>query len=86
LPVCHHIVIVEAKNAVAFDREKRITACIPHHLLFFKMLSTIKFNDQICCMTDKICDVGANWSLPAEARIVQSMSAQRSPNEFLCIG
>src|SRR4029078_13275489 len=83
LPVCHYIVVIEAKNAKSFRREKGIKLHVALRVCVFKMLPAVQLNNQIGCVTDKICDVRADRSLAAEACAIQTMSAKRVPDHSL---
>jgi hypothetical protein len=86
LPVCHDVKIVEPQYPVALGCEECITSCVVLDVLGFVVLSAINLNDERGCMAQKIDDERTNRCLTAEALAMQSVSADRVPDDPLGIG
>jgi hypothetical protein len=84
--VRHDIVIVEAKNAKALGGEERVTPPVARLMRVVEMLTAVDLDDELCRVRKEISDVGADWSLPAEAGAFQPMRTQAVPNDAFGFG
>jgi hypothetical protein len=84
LPICHHVVIVETKDAISLRRKERIAARIALDLLGFKMLSAIDLDNEIGIMTDEIDNIRPNRRLAPKACAARAR-AYGIPDRPLCV-
>jgi hypothetical protein len=83
IPVCHHVVIIEAQDTKTLVSEITVAACVALLLVRLKMLTAVQFDNQLCLMAEEINDVGAHRRLPSEACATEPVSAQRGPQPTL---
>ena len=86
LSICHHVVVVEAKHAITFGREERISTRIALHMRSFKMLSAINLDNEIGVVTNEVDNVGPNRRLAPEACAGESMCSHTVPDDPLGVG
>ena len=77
--IISEFVIVETEHDIPFGPEKFIAlTVIPLHVRQL-MVSTIKLDNQLSCMTAIIDNVWSYWHLPLELKTMKSMSAKIGP-------
>jgi hypothetical protein len=73
LPVGHHVVVIEAKNAKTSSNKKSVSAGVALLLPGFEMLTAIEFDNELCSVTNEINNVWADRGLAAKTRADHSM-------------
>src|SRR5581483_6889756 len=86
LPIRHHVVVVESKDAEAFRSEKQIASDIAMKVGVFEMLTAVQLHNQIGGVAHEVRDIRSNRSLPTKARAVEAMRAKRIPNGPFSVG
>jgi hypothetical protein len=85
-PICHDIVIVESKHAVASGFQICVASRVTSLVLRFEMLRTIDLDDHTCVMTDEVDDEGTDRCLSSKACAIKAMSAYAVPDDPLGVG
>jgi hypothetical protein len=85
LPICHDVVIVEAKHAIPLGSEKRIASRVALLMLCFKMLRAIDLYDQPRAVTDKVNNERTNRILAPKACAMEPVGTYGIPDDPLGI-
>ena len=71
--IFQHVIVPKSKHGKAFAAQKSVAAGV---CIAFRVLATVRFDDQSTIKTDEVDDVGINYLLATEFEDRQSAIAQ----------
>ena len=86
MPICHHFVIVEAKNTIALRFQKAFTPLVALDLSGFEMLAAIDLYNQNSVVTYEVDNERSDRHLASKVRALQSTRTDGVPNDPFRVG
>jgi hypothetical protein len=86
MPICHDVVVVEPKHAIAAASQVFVAPCVTFLIFILEMLRAIDLDDQSCIVTNEIHDERSDRRLSSKACAIETMSAHSVPDDPLGVG